>query len=124
MRRVHVLLLCALAALFCLSNCQCARKGALNVEGGELITYRCEGGEQIIARYYSLSDKSLYFVKLTLPDGQEFTLPNVMSASGARYTDDRLWVWWTKGETGFAETRDENGEWQVKYQNCQQVSAK
>jgi len=124
MRKGYAILLCALAALACLSNCRSAKQGELKVEGGEPITYRCEGGEQIVAKYYSLSDKSLHFVKVTMPDGQELTLPNAMSASGARYTDDRLWVWWTKGESGFAETRDANGEWQVKYQNCQQVPAK
>ena len=122
MRAGYSIILCALAALICLSGCASTKQGKLTVEGGELITYRCEGGEQITARYYSLSDKSLHFVKLVLPDGQEQTLPNAMSASGARYTDDRLWVWWTKGETGFAETRDQNGTWVVKYQNCEQVA--
>ncbi len=113
---------CAVIILTALSACGSAKQGKLTVEGGEPITYRCEGGEQIVARYYHLSDKSLYFVKVLLPDGQEQTLPNAVSASGARYTDDRLWVWWTKGDSGFAETRDQNGQWQVKYQNCQPVT--
>ena len=52
------------------------------------VVYRCEGGERIEARYYSLSDKSLDFVKVLLPDGREVTLPQAMSASGVRYTND------------------------------------
>jgi membrane-bound inhibitor of C-type lysozyme len=122
MRKYPAILLCALATLACLSGCGSAKQEQLAVQGGEPITYQCEGGEQIVARYYSLSDKSLHFVKVTMPDGQEHTLPNVLSASGARYTDDYLWVWWTKGESAFAEARDQDGEWQVKYQNCQQVT--
>jgi membrane-bound inhibitor of C-type lysozyme len=71
-----------------------------------------------VARYYTLSDNSLHFVKLLMPDGREYTLPNAVSASGARYTDDRELVWWTKGDSAFVQTRDRNGEWQIMYNNC------
>lgn len=90
----------------------------LTVTGGEAITYHCENGTQIVARYYSLSDKSLDFVKVLLPDGKEYTLPQVLSGSGVRYSDDRELVWWTKGASAFAEMRDQNGEWQVRDNNC------
>lgn len=89
----------------------------ITVRGGEPVTYVSDSGDRIVARYYSLSDKSLEFVKVTLPGGREFTLPRVLSASGVRYTDDMEIVWWTKGNTAFAEARDENGQWQIKY-NC------
>jgi membrane-bound inhibitor of C-type lysozyme len=123
MKKEFALLLCVLVVLAFLSACGMARakQDQLEVQGGEPISYQCEGGERIVARYYSLSDKSLHFVKVTMPDGQEYTLPNVLSASGARYTNDHLWVWWTKGESAFAETRDQSGEWYVEYESCQQI---
>jgi len=90
----------------------------LTVTGGDAITYQCDNGAQIVARYYSLSDKSLDFVKVCTPDGKEYTLPQVLSGSGVRYSDDRELVWWTKGASAFAEMRDQNGDWQVRYNNC------
>lgn len=94
----------------------------LQVKGGATVIYVCAGGERIAARYYSLSDDSLNFVKLSLPDGQKYTLPQVVSASGARYSDDRQLVWWTKGATAFAEMRDEQGAWQIKYADCRELA--
>lgn len=92
----------------------------LGVKGGEAVTYAC-GTQSIEARYYSLTDDSLNFVKLRLPDGRSYTLPQTVSASGVRYTDEFELVWWTKGEEAFAEMRDENGAWQVKYSDCRIV---
>lgn len=96
----------------------------LTVTGGEAITYGCENGAQIVARYYALSDQSLDFVKVRLPDGTEYTLPQVLSGSGVRYSDDRELVWWTKGDSAFAEMRDQNGEWQVRYDKCAESDTK
>lgn len=60
----------------------------LAVTGGTPVVYQCANGDCIVARYYSLSDGSLDFVKVTMPESREYTLPHVVSASGARYTDD------------------------------------
>jgi len=92
----------------------------LKVSGGNEIVYQSDSGEQIIARYFTLSDHSLEFVKVTLPGGREYTLPQAISASGVRYTDDRELVWWTKGNTAFAEVRDANGQWKRKYE-CKEI---
>jgi len=99
-------------------RCGGGKREALAVRGGEPVTYQCENGIQIVARYFSLSDSSLGFVKLQMPGGREYTLPNVVSASGARYTDDRELVWWIKGDSAFVQTRDINGEWRIMYRNC------
>ena len=111
-----------MTALLSLASCSAPARASktevLRVKGGESVTYLTESGEEIQARYYSLSDGSLHFVKLTLPDGKEYTLPNVMSASGARYTDDSELVWWTKDDGAFAEMRAEDGEWILKYADC------
>ena len=63
---------------------------------------------------------SLNFVKLALPDGKDYTLPQAVSASGARYTDDHEVVWWNKGKEGFVEMRDDAGEWQSRYNDCKE----
>jgi len=86
------------------------KKDGLSISAGKCVTSECKNGQRIIAKYYSLSDGSLNFVKVTLPDRKGHTLPNGVSASGARYTDDLKLIWWIKGETAFAETRTESGE--------------
>jgi len=95
----------------------------LTVKGGEPVAYSCGTGETITAKYYSLSDDSLDFVKVTLPDGKTYTLPAVLSASGVRYTDDFELVWWTKGDTARVEKRQKNGEWKTIYEECKVVPA-
>jgi len=112
----------ALTAAIAMTSCSRAapNQEQLSVTGGKTITYLCETSETITARYFSLSDKSLEFVKLRMPDGKDYTLPLALSASGARYTDDRELVWWTKGDTAFAQARGENGEWKTIY-NCREA---
>ncbi len=87
----------------------------LTVNGGKRVVYEGENAGRFVATYYSLSDDSLNFVKVTMPDGEQYTLPQVVSGSGARYTLDRELVWWVKGDSVLVQTRDENGEWQIKY---------
>ena len=91
---------------------------ALSVVGGEPMIYLCDNGDRIVARYYTLSDESLRFVKLLFPDGTEYTLPQVLSGSGARYTDDIELLWWVKGDDAYVEKRDEAGEWKPLYTEC------
>lgn len=111
-----------LVALVCVTGCGFFGNQFLSVRTGKRVVYQTENGQLITATYYSLSDGSLSFVKVKLPDGRERTLPRVLSASGERYTDDSDLVWWTKGDRAFAETRGENGQWQVIYDNCRPVS--
>lgn len=113
-----------MAVTFLLIGCTSGQKEQLEVTGGEPVIYQCETGEQIVARFYSLSDSSLDFVKLSLPDNKKYTLPRVISASGVRYTDDRDIVFWMKGETAFVQKRDQNGEWQMLYDNCRIVASR
>ncbi len=117
-------LVAAPAGATCGDDCKGDAAACLTVTGGEPVVYSCGTGETITARYYSLSDDSLNFVKVTLPDGKVYTLPAVMSASGVRYTDDFELVWWTKGDTAFVEKRQEDGEWKILYQECRIVPEK
>jgi len=73
--------------------------------------YQCKNDTIIHATYYSLSDNSLGFVKLTLPDNHEVTLAQAISASGARYSNGLL-TWWIKGSSGFFQSQNQSN-------NCQ-----
>jgi membrane-bound inhibitor of C-type lysozyme len=95
-----------------------AEEQVLSVTGGDPVIYCCDNGDRLVARYYSLSDDSLHFVKVLFPDGKEYTLPQVMSASGARYTDDFELSWWIKGDEAYVEKRDDQGEWRSLYGDC------
>ena len=94
----------------------------LKVVNNGVITWRTETGEKIVTRFCSLSDNSLKFVKVVLPGGKEYTLPQVVSASGVRYTDEREIVFWMKGETAFIQQRAPSGEWQILYNNCRVIT--
>jgi len=49
---------------------------------------------------------SLHFVKVTMPNGKRYTLPQVISGSGVRYTDKREILWWTHQGTVRVDMRD------------------
>ncbi|MFQ2272107.1 MliC family protein [Aeromonas enteropelogenes] len=117
MRRISLFTTSALA--FALLT-GCAQNGTLVATGGEPVNYLCEQGKKVQVRYFTLSDQSLDFIKLALPDGKDYTLPQAVSASGARYSDEFQAVWWNKGEEGFVELRDPQGEWQIAYRECKQ----
>jgi membrane-bound inhibitor of C-type lysozyme len=92
----------------------------LTVAGGDTVVYVSDSGDRILARYFTLSDSTLDFVRITLPQNKVFTLPRVMSASGVRYSNDADLVWWSKGNSAFAQVRDTAGQWVVKY-NCKEA---
>ena len=109
------IILCSTCLLLLFIGCSSLDHQDLAVSGGDPVIYKGEDLGRVVARYYSLSDRSLNFVKVTMPDGEEYTLPQVVSGSGARYTLEREIVWWVKGDSVLVQTRDENGEWQIEY---------
>ena len=78
------------------ANAADSKPGPLTVVGGEPVVYQCGKLKKVVARYYDLSDGSLGFVKLTVNEA-EFTLPQVMAASGIRYMNELSYEWWSKG---------------------------
>ena len=96
-------------------------KEALTVEIGPVIHYESKDGKKFTARYGSLSDGSLHFVKITMPDGNKYTLPQVISGSGVRYTDEREVVWWTHQGTVRVDARDSEGKWVTKYSDLKEI---
>lgn len=62
--------------------------------------FECEGDKALKAEF--LEDS----VRLTLSDGRQLSLPQTVSASGARYANtDGSFVFWNKGITAFIEER-------------------
>ena len=60
-----------------------------------------------------LTDNSLYFVKVKMVDGKEYTLPQVIAASGARYSDEYSLQFWIKGNSMTLYTMNEEREWEI-----------
>ena len=113
--------------LMALSLVGCAEKShepELTVHVGQPVHYMSDNGDRFVARYGSLSDKSLSFVKVQMPDGREYTLPQVVSGSGVRYTDERELVWWTHQGTVLVEMRDAEGDWVAKYSELREIAEK
>ncbi len=95
----------ALALSVGVAACSSAPTAGPSLEGGATFAYACSDGSVLSVRYYALSDGSLRFAKLRLQDGKEFTLPQLPSDSGARYSDDTT-TFWIKGNQA---TLDETG---------------
>ncbi len=84
----------------------------INPTAGGLTVYECAEGKSVWAAYKDAE------VTLSLSNGSNITLPQVTSASGARYaTKDESFVFWSKGTDAFIE---EGGE--TTYSNCVEKS--
>jgi membrane-bound inhibitor of C-type lysozyme len=99
--------------LFFLSSALLSAKAhELTVTLSEPIIYLSQDNKTFIARYGALSDDSLSFIKVTLPNGIEKTLPRAISASGARYADGRELEWWEhKGEVCVTKRDNATQNW-------------
>jgi membrane-bound inhibitor of C-type lysozyme len=63
--------------------------------------FSCSGDKAIDATFINADPAS---VRLVLSDGRALTLPQTLSASGARYANgDESIVFWNKGDTAFVE---------------------
>ena len=81
--------------------------GCTSLTAGEKrVIFRCPQGETIEATFRDGT------VAVTLPDGTNAVLPQVISASGARYSDGTTTLW-NKGNTVFIM----NGE-EITVQDC------
>jgi|MDSY01.2.fsa_nt_gb membrane-bound inhibitor of C-type lysozyme len=79
----------------------------LTVSVSEPIIYLSQSEQIFSIKYGELSDNSLSFIKITLPEGIEKTLPRGFSASGARYLDERELDWWEHQGNVCLSKRDE-----------------
>jgi membrane-bound inhibitor of C-type lysozyme len=73
-------------------------KGDPRIEGISAV-FNCAEGKTIAATFYNGADAR---VELKLGDRRELSLPQAISASGARYASaDEAIVFWNKGDTAF-----------------------
>jgi membrane-bound inhibitor of C-type lysozyme len=73
-------------------------------------TFNCKDGKRVDATFYA--DK----VELKLSDGRSLSLPQAMSASGARYANkDESFVFWNRGNTAFITEGAQGNE---TYSDC------
>lgn len=99
-----ILYLCFI--LFMNLSCAKQNQSQLSVLLSQPQTYLSENNQKFTVRYGELADHSLSFIKIILPNGDEKTLPSAVSASGARFTDDRELEWWAHGQTVCLSKRD------------------
>ena len=88
MSQAHRRIVPACALLLVVSGC------AAQPAGEKRVIFRCPQGEAIEA---TIRDEA---VAVTLPDGVTAVLPQVISASGARYSNGATTLW-NKGNTVF-----------------------
>lgn len=78
-----------------------------------LVSYQCEKEQSLQVTFLTQSDTYPDgAAAVTFPDGKTLTLPQVISGSGVKYSDDKT-TFWTKGEGAFIEV---NGK--VTIDNC------
>lgn len=96
------------------------------------VTFSCDGGKTITATFYNSTSTTQAApgeppvptgsVALVLSDGRSMTLPQALSASGARYVSaDGSFVFWTEGETAFT-TEGTSTNAPITYSGCIAVS--
>jgi len=113
--------LCGLLLAGCISG---ERTSRLAAHLGPPVHYQSASGETFVARYGSLADDTLHFVKVQLPGGRTYTLPQVVSASGVRYTDERDLVWWCHQGTVRVDVRSPEGGWETRYPALRELPKK
>ncbi|HVU06733.1 MAG TPA: MliC family protein [Candidatus Paceibacterota bacterium] len=65
------------------------------------VVFACTAGKSIHAVFHTTNT-----VDLVLSDGRALSIPQVISASGARYADaDESFVFWNKGNTAFIQEK-------------------
>jgi len=89
------------------------------------VSYTCQAGKVIIAKYYQGENKPVApgqppipggSVGLELGDGRSTTLPQTISADGGRYANaNESLVFWSKGNTAFITENNPNN---MTYKNC------
>jgi membrane-bound inhibitor of C-type lysozyme len=103
----------AILIILIFAGCRIKTEKPLSVMLGKEYIYTCSDGSKVKARFGELSDNSLTFVKIVMPDGKEFTLPQLVSASGARYSNEHEMEFWIKGDNVTISTINDDGKWVI-----------
>ncbi len=104
-------------------NLLAAQEAKLTVVISKPMTFLSQDKKTFSVRYGELSDNSLSFIKITLPDGIEKTLARVVSASGVRYLDERQLEWWEhQGSVCLSKRDEETQQWLRCYWTLNKVN--
>ncbi|QTQ12385.1 MliC family protein [Treponema parvum] len=93
-------------------SCKSTKEGSelsVIVTGSE--EYVSAAGKELSVKFYALSDQSLDFIKVQDSEGNKFTCARVISASGARYSDEISREFWFKGDSLSVFVSDNSGSW-------------
>lgn len=89
-----------------------AEEDSLTVMHTNRILYSGDSGLEAVVDHYLLSDSSLYFIKLFY-SGVEYTLPQTVSGSGARFSSGMDITWWERADSAMVQERDSLGNWET-----------
>lgn len=93
-------------------NSACKNKDKLEVDLIYSATYDSDYGKSLFVRYYSISDGTLFFIKVKGLGAEEQTLPQAVSASGVRCTDFLNFECLVKGDEMQVLELDSDGNWE------------
>jgi membrane-bound inhibitor of C-type lysozyme len=113
MRRKIFIAIAVVVLIMTFVGCSTNAKAKLRVELTQEIEYQCSDGTKVNARFYTLTDNSLNIVKLNIANDKEYTLPQVIAASGARYSDEYSLQFWIKGKSMTLYKMNEEREWEI-----------
>lgn len=88
------------------------------------VSFACDAGKSIEATFNNV-ESGTSSVSLVLSDGRATTVPQTISADGARYANaGETFVFWNKGNTAFIEEGNINVNTPpMTYQNCVATSS-
>lgn len=109
MKKIFFTLILTAAVIFL--NSSCKNKNELGVNLIYSATYDSDSGKSLFVKYYSLSDGTLFFIKVKGLGAEEHTLPQAVSASGVRYTDFLNFECLVKGDEMQVLELDSDGNW-------------
>ena len=121
LRRSTVIFVMGMLAIMFLCSCVTKQHTVLTVNIGPPVYYRDDNGALFVARYGSLFDDTFHFVRVKMPNGQQHTLPQIVSASGVRYTDEKELVWWIHQGAVRVDIRTAAGKWKAGYSGLKEV---
>jgi membrane-bound inhibitor of C-type lysozyme len=113
MKRKIVIAIAVVVLIMTFVGCSTNAKAKLSVELDQEVEYQCSDGSKVNARFYTLTDNSLSFVKIKITKEKEYTLPQVIAASGVRYSDEYSIQIWTKGNEMTLYKMNEDREWEI-----------
>ena len=91
-------------------NKKSAKSGNLAIKKISEAQYQSSDNKIVSADFYALSDDSLFFVKIVMPDKHELTLVRAVSASGVRYIDMIGTEFFVKQDTAIISKTDYGAE--------------